>query len=85
MRTASELIPGFSLHEHVFDVRADGLELSNLSEQPTRLPAEIWLMRQALSEIDPPGQLPPRAAERGLSQRDREQLDALGNIEREKR
>ena len=85
MRTASELIPGFPLHEHVFEVRSDALEHSNLSGQPTRLPAEIWLMRQALGGVDPPGQFPPETEKQALSEQDREQLDALGYIEREKR
>jgi hypothetical protein len=81
MARPSELIPGFPLEEQVFETHTDPRELANRALDPGSLPAQVWLLRQTLGNVTPPG----RASTRQLTLPDPqvEQLRALGYIDRE--
>ena len=75
----AELIPGFEFAEQVFDLTDDPGEQKNRSSQNAILPAPVWILRQKLGEVEPPGR--EKASRNGVSPEQLEQLRALGYVD----
>jgi arylsulfatase A-like enzyme len=74
----SALIADFESAEQIFELSNDRGELVNRAGDHTALPEEVWVLRQKLGQIEPPGS--EIATSKGLSFEHLEQLRALGYI-----